>query len=225
VPSRGALEVFQQAARDNPDPLPTHWTLIHRLRDRDDQESWREFFETYWRLIYGAALKAGLTETEAQEVVQETVITVAKGLKHFEADPARGSFKGWLLHTTRWKIADQFRKRVGAPPEGQPPGDRGSDTRERQTSTEDQIPDPNGLVLEAVWDAEWAETLKAAALQRVKAKVDPLEYQIFDLCVLRGNAPGTVAAKLGVKPWKVYFAQRRVGRLLQMEVRKLESLQ
>ena len=100
-------------AMDNPDSLPTHWTLIHRLRDWDDQESWREFFETYWRLIYGAALKAGLTETEAQEVVQETAITVAKGLRKSELDPARGSFKGWLLHTTRWKIADQFRTRTG----------------------------------------------------------------------------------------------------------------
>jgi len=209
----------------DPDSLPTHWTLIHRLRDWDDQESWREFFDTYWRLIYGAALKAGLTETEAQEVVQETVITVAKGLRKSELDPARGSFKGWLLHTTRWKIADQFRKRAKAPPERRPPGDRDSEARERQTSTEDRIPDPNGLVLEAAWDAEWAETLKAAALQRVKAKVDPLEYQIFDLCVLRGNAVGTVAAKLGVNRWKVYLAQRRVGRLMEREVHKLESLQ
>jgi len=150
------------------------------------------------------------------------VITVAKGLKQFEGDPARGSFKGWLLNTTRWRIADQFRKRAQAPPERRLPCDRGSDTRERQTSTEDRIPDPHGLVLEAVWDAEWAETLKTAALKRVKAKVDPLEYQIFDLCALRGNAVKTVAAKLGVKPWKVYFAQRRVERLLQKEVRRLE---
>ena len=209
----------------NSDPLPTHWTLIHRPRDWDDQESWRESFEIYSRLIYGAALKAGLTETEAQEVVQETVITVAKGLTQFEADAAHGSSKGWLLHTTRWKIADQFRKRAGAPPNRPPQGDRGSDSWERQTSTEDRIPDPNGLVLESVWDAEWEETLKAAALERVKGKVDPLGYQIFDLCVLRGNAAGMVAAKLGVKSWKAYFAQRRVGRLLQMEVRKLESQQ
>jgi hypothetical protein len=26
------------------------------LRDLDDQTSWREFFDTYWKLIYGAAL-------------------------------------------------------------------------------------------------------------------------------------------------------------------------
>ena len=93
--------------------IPTRQSLLVRLKNWEDQASWKDFFETYWRLIYGAALKAGLTETEAQEVVQETVITVAKGLRKSELDPARGSFKGWLLHTTRWKIADQFRTRTG----------------------------------------------------------------------------------------------------------------
>ncbi len=100
---------------DAPDTIPTRWSLIKRLKDWDDQESWREFFEMYWRLIYNTAIRAGLRDVEAQEVVQETVITVAKQMKRFQADPARGSFKGWLLHTTRWKISDQFAKRQAAP--------------------------------------------------------------------------------------------------------------
>src|ERR1051325_10984134 len=49
--------------------LPTRWTLVERLKNWDDQESWRQFFDTYWRLIYGVALKAGLTESEAQEEI------------------------------------------------------------------------------------------------------------------------------------------------------------
>ena len=36
---------------------------------------------------------------EAQEAVQETVITASKNLKDFKTDPARGSFKAWLLKT------------------------------------------------------------------------------------------------------------------------------
>src|ERR1051325_6787217 len=91
--------------------MPTRWTLISRLKNWDDQESWREFFDLYWKLIYGVALKSGLTPDEAQEVVQETVITVCKNIKQFKTDPKHGSFKGWLLQFTRWRIADQFRKR------------------------------------------------------------------------------------------------------------------
>ena len=45
-------------------------------------------------------------------MVQETVITVSKNITKYER--AAGSFKGWLLHITRWRIADQFRKRAPA---------------------------------------------------------------------------------------------------------------
>ena len=59
----------------------------------------------YWRLIYSAAVKSGLSDAEAQEVVQDTVITVAKKMEEFTYDPAVDSFKGWLLYLTRKRIA------------------------------------------------------------------------------------------------------------------------
>src|SRR5215468_5251900 len=107
--------------------LQTHWSLIERLKDWGDEESWQDFFNTYRGLIYGVALKAGLSETEAQEVVQETLIAVAKKMPDFKCDPASGSFKGFLLQITGRRIADQYRKRsqVGqgsrlAPPDEAP---------------------------------------------------------------------------------------------------------
>src|SRR5215475_2900811 len=115
---------------DATDFLPTRRSLLSRLKSCDDQTGWQEFFETYWRLIYGVAIKAGLNDAEAQDAVQETVITVAKNLEQFKTDPAHGSFKGWLLHTTRWRIADQFRKR---PPEASRSASRPDDTSRTAT--------------------------------------------------------------------------------------------
>src|SRR5438128_7978586 len=91
--------------------LATRRSLVDRLANWDDQRRWQDFFDTYWKLIYSAARKSGLTDSEAQEVVQETVITVAKKIDKLHYDPALGSFKGWLLQITRWRIVDQFRKR------------------------------------------------------------------------------------------------------------------
>src|SRR6266446_9439308 len=95
------------------DSIRTLHSLLNRLKDLGDQASWQDFFDTYWRLIYNVAVKAGLTDAEAQEVVQETVIAVARKIAEFKADPAYGSFSAWLMRLTRWRIADQFRKRVG----------------------------------------------------------------------------------------------------------------
>ncbi len=93
------------------DLLPTRHSLLSRLKNWDDQDSWRLFFDTYWKLIHSVARRAGLDEAEAQEAVQETVLSVAKEMPKGRYDKTKGTFKGWLLTITRRRIADQMRKR------------------------------------------------------------------------------------------------------------------
>src|SRR5437762_11431661 len=151
------------------DPIPTRHSLLNRLKGWGDQTSWQDFFDTYWRLIYNVAVKAGLTDTEAQEVVQETVIAVAKNISGFKTDPAHGSFSAWLMQLTRWRIADQFRKRqMGPGASGESPDTAGrwpalppDDTR--STSRMDRIPDPAGVQLEKLWSEEWERNVMAVA--------------------------------------------------------------
>src|SRR5258708_10534861 len=94
--------------------IPTRRTLLSRLKDWNDHESWKVFFDTYWRLIYNAAVRAGLTDAEAQDVVQDTVISVSKSMPNFKYHEDQGSFKSWLLRLTDWRITDQLRKRQTA---------------------------------------------------------------------------------------------------------------
>ena len=154
--------------KNDPDELlPTRWTLIERLKNWDDQESWRQFFETYWRLIYGVAIKSGLTHPEAQDVVQETVMSVCKSMHNFKADPAYGSFKAWLLNLTRWRITDQVRKRDRGVSEREEPPKSGSDGDATSTAIEERVPDPAGNALEAIRNAEWEKHVVDAALEEV----------------------------------------------------------
>src|SRR5437868_14934174 len=127
--------------------IATRRSLVERLADWGEQLRWQEFFDTYSKLIYSAARRSGLTDAEAQDVVQETVITVAKNIDKLKYDPAIGSFKGWLLQITRWRIADQFRKREP----GNPKGPRAID--DRLTATIERLPDANVVDLDAPWRA------------------------------------------------------------------------
>jgi RNA polymerase sigma-70 factor (ECF subfamily) len=198
-----------------PDRLDvTRESLIGRLVNLDDRARWQEFFETYWRLIYRVARKAGLGDAEAQDVVQETVITVAKNISKYEREA--GSFKGWLLHITRWRIVDQFRKRA--------PGGGGARGRTRAgTATIERIPDPDGIDLEAAWQEEWQGNLLSAALERVKRKVDPRHYQIFDCAVLKEWSAAKVAKELGVNIAQVYLVKHRVAGMVKKEVKAIEG--
>ncbi|MBI3881565.1 MAG: sigma-70 family RNA polymerase sigma factor [Verrucomicrobia bacterium] len=208
------------SAPTEPDELlPTRATLLSRLRDWEDRDSWQDFFDTYWRLIYGVALRAGLNATEAEEAVQEAFVSVAKQMPDFHYDPARGSFKAWLLQITRWRIGDQFRKRARHLPVAQPPPD-GTKT---ETDFIARLADPDGPDLEAVWDEEWEKNLLGAALARVKRQVSPKHYQIFDAYVLKEWPVTKVRKTLGVSLAQVYLAKHRVGGLVKKELRRLEA--
>lgn len=197
--------------------IPTRATLIQRLKNWQDQSSWQDFFDTYWKLIYHVALKGGLSEAEAQDVVQETMISVAKHMPTFKYDPAIGSFKAWLLNMTRWRITDQLRKR-GITAQWSPfSNDTATGTR-----TVDKVADPMGQDLNAVWDAEWKKNLLDAAIAKVKRRFDPQKYQIFDLYVNKEWPPAKVAKAFGVSIAQVYLAKHRVTEMITEEVKRLE---
>jgi RNA polymerase sigma factor (sigma-70 family) len=195
---------------------PTRASLVARLKDWGDQAGWQEFFDTYWRLIYAIALKAGLSDAEAQDIVQDTILTVAKAMPNFDYDPVRGSFKGWLCKTTRWRIDDHLRRRARHPAvERLPQEDSGTPAAER-------VPDPASLDWDAVWEAEWMRNFMDAAIEKVKRQVKPIQYQLFDCHVLKGWPMREVGQKLRVSIAQVYFAKVKITSLLKKELRDLE---
>lgn len=201
----------------------TRRTLIERLHDWEDQKTWDEFYQTYWRLIYSVSMRAGLPSDEAFDVVQETVLSIAKQWKkgaRYDAD--KGSFKSWLLNVAKWRIADQFRKRQRNPA-AKFSGQSQAAWDERSTAVIERFEDPDGVDLEKVWDAEWASNLSNAALDRVKAKVSPHQFQIFDCYVVKGWDPAKVRMELGVSMAQVYLAKHRVGGLVKKEVAALQN--
>jgi RNA polymerase sigma factor (sigma-70 family) len=198
--------------------IPTRYSLLSRLQNWDDQASWKDFFDTYWRLIYSIALKSGLTETEAQDVVQETIISVAKNIHKFKRDRALGTFKGWLRNITRWRIADQLKQRM------QPRQQNLVAIGDTDSTLEFmQIPDPAGGALDDAWEREWRANLFDAAVERVKQRVKEEHFQIFELLVIRQWPARRVAATLDVTIGQVYLAKFRTVALIKKEIRKFDK--
>ena len=206
------------ASKAQLDLIPTRQSLLSRLRDLDDQESWSDFFNCYWRLIYEVAIKAGLSDAEAQEVVQETVMSVAKKMPGFRYDPARGKFKGWLLLITRRRIADQVRKQMQAS------GASGAHPVETLNLEKmESVLDPAGSELEAIWTEEWEKHLFNTAAAKIKKQVKPEHYQLFDLYVVQKWSVRKITQTLDVNAGQVYLAKHRVSRLMKEEIGKLRG--
>jgi RNA polymerase sigma factor (sigma-70 family) len=204
----------------------TRKSLIERLADWEDQRTWDEFYQTYWRLIYSVSVKAGLSREEAFDVVQETVLAVAKQWKKGQVyDPEKGSFKTWLMNITRWRISDQFRLKQRNPAAmNQAGGTPGADGDDRRTATIERLEGENGAdVLDQVWDREWMSNLTEVALQRVKKLVSPNQYQIFHAYVVKEWEVAKVVKELGVSQSQVYLAKHRISAMLKDEIEKLKK--
>lgn len=194
--------------------LETRPTLIQRLQEDRDSLSWQEFYDTYGGLIRHFAKKSGLTDHEAEEVVQETAIGVSRRLAEFRYDPKVCRFKTWLLNLTRWRIQRQLERRIRFQ-DG--PSHRDSD----RTATVERIPDPGIPEFGATWDMKWHKAMLAQALRAVRNRINERHFQIFDLAVLKEWPTRDVCGTLGISAARVYLIKHRVSGLVRREVKKL----
>jgi RNA polymerase sigma-70 factor (ECF subfamily) len=201
---------------NDPDSIATRASLLGRLKTWDDADSWEDFTQTYWKLIYGVARQAGLSDDEARDVVQETLLGVARNIHKFESSPERGSFKNWLLNLTRWRITDRFRDRMPVDPSAPPPHFAGD-----HTATIERLPD--SAEINSVWETEWRKSVFDTAVARVCRRVKPRHAQIFDLYAIRDWPAAKVARELGVSLIQVYLVNHRLTKLLKAEVAYLRK--
>jgi len=217
--------------------LATRPSRLARLKDWSQQTAWHEFDHDYAPLLRNLARKAGLAEAEADEVVQETLIAVAKKIGEFQHAGNRGSFRAWLYQQARWRIADQFRvrKRVNPHPQpfshpmgegGQRPdeGVRGDESADSPPISSMALRTPALEVdpaFEHIWEAEWEKYIQQSALARIKRQVSLKQFQLFDLHVLQGLPVRDAARAAGTTMAAVYMAKSRLGRLLRKEIADL----
>ncbi|HXI50867.1 MAG TPA: sigma-70 family RNA polymerase sigma factor [Candidatus Saccharimonadales bacterium] len=205
--------------KSKPDKLTsTRWSLIRRLQNADDHAGWQEFFESYWRLIYSTAVRSGLSDAEAQDAVQETIIAVCRNIRQLDMSPEAGSFKNWLMRMARWRIVDQIRRR-------RPESSLLLREQARGDTATDTLADPAGPELEKIWDEEWRSNLTEAALAKVRRQTSSRYFQIFYLYVVQGTPVQKVAAVTGASPDEVYLVKHRLGPLFTRALKAVEACQ
>jgi RNA polymerase sigma factor (sigma-70 family) len=186
------------------DSLPTRASLLGRVRDPHDRPGWDEFYARYRSLILRLARRAGLTESEAEDALQDTMVAVAKQMPAFQYDPAKGSFKGWLTRIVQCRVVDQFRRRSREPAVDE--------------TTLEQLASAEAPAQAAAWDEEWRQHVLQQAIARTRAQVSARQFQLFDLFVLQQAGMPDIKRLLGVNAPQVYMAKLRVGAVFRREM-------
>ncbi len=78
----------------------TFKSLLVRIRDVDDEESWGTFVEIYEPFIEGYLRRRGISGELALDVRQEVMMVVSQRIADFEHNGRTGAFRNWLRTTT-----------------------------------------------------------------------------------------------------------------------------
>ncbi len=179
--------------------------LLKTMRGGCDERAWRRFFATYAPMLLAFAKRLGLSDADAHDALQETVLAVFAAFAKMQDpfDRSKGRFKAWLRGIAKHKIADVQRRRV----------------RQEfvKASQMQEATDPACMTseMDEHFETEWRRNLLTRALDQVAATVDPTVYQAFELYVLQGHRPDQVARLLGVTRNAVYISKTRVMRRLR----------
>ena len=187
-------------------------TLLGRLRQQpSDQAAWEQFVERYGRLILAWCRQTRLQDADIEDITQIVLTQLAAKLRTFAYDPSK-SFRGWLRTLTRHAWSDFVASRQRA---GRGTGDRAV---EQHLHT---LPARDDLVarLEGQFDREVLEEASA----RIRLRVEPSSWQAFQLTAVEGLTAAEAAPRLRKEVAAVFKARRRVQKMLEQEVRKLEG--
>jgi RNA polymerase sigma-70 factor (ECF subfamily) len=175
-------------------------SLLERVRQRDDAESWSRFVELYTPVIYGWARRIGLQESDACDVVQDVLAILLQKIGEFRYDPDR-SFRAWLKTVALNRVRERQRRGAERPyPDG--------DGRSLADSAESQ----------AFWDAEYRRDLLRRAVSLMQSDFHPTTWKACWETVVQGRPAAQVAAELGIKVGAVYAARFRVVTRLREEL-------
>lgn len=137
--------------------------LVSAIAVDSDREAFARLFRYFAPRLKGFGLRRGVDATAAEELAQETMLTVWRKAASF--DPSRATVSTWIFTIVRNKRIDMFR-RTGWPEAdleeaGDPP-------------SEDRLPDENVVVSQAGQAIRWAmKTLP-------KEQIEILEKAFFE---------------------------------------------
>ncbi len=190
-----------------PDLRATSLTLLERVR-ANEADAWVRLIDLYTPMVRYWCTRAGLQDSDADDVVQEVCRAAMSGLPEFQRDRPGDTFRGWLRVITRNALALHFRRKGRYPIA--PGGSEAFVRLEEVADTRIDLPDDDSPTE--------MQGLYRRALELVRGEFEDRTWQMFWLTVVEDRAPSDVATQFGVSAVAVRKAKSRVLLRLRQEV-------
>ena len=189
----------------------TRASLILRLQNADDVAAWDEFSAIYAPVVYRVAIARGLQAADAENLVQEVMLSVARSVDQWLERTNRGSFRAWLLSISRNKAVDILTRRATRVMA------RGGDSAGQLLA---ELPAADNVSQEL--DLEYDRAVFQWAAIQVRDVVADSTWDAFRLTSIDGVCVTDAAEQLQMRPGNVYLARSRVMTRIRELVKQYE---
>ncbi|NOS99997.1 MAG: RNA polymerase sigma factor [Phycisphaerales bacterium] len=182
-------------------------TVLDRLHDFGNRQTWDHFAAVMRRPIVLFACRMGLARSDADDVAQETLLRFATKFRGGQYERSKGRLSKWLFGIAFHEVLHARRKIARREPQWS-----------ADAAAESLVPDRRAA---DDWEREWKLTLLRQCFERIRRETEPVAFRAFERVVRDGCAAADVAAELGISVKAVYNAKHRVLRRVR-EAGRLE---
>lgn len=193
--------------------MSTSISLLDRARSDSESEAWRELSEIYTPLLHSWLSRYSLQETDRDDLVQEVMLAVARGLPQFEHSGQVGAFRRWLKIILVHRLQNAWRSRPR-----RPEARGGTSFLEELTELKDDASE-----LSELWNLEHDRSVLGRLLLKIRPRFQETTWNAFQQVMFEGRKATDVAVELGVSLKAVHLAKSRVLRALRTEATGLIS--
>lgn len=193
------------------DTSRTGSTLFTLLAHPADAAAWSRFVDRYGPEVFRWCRKKGLQPADAEDVTQEVLLGLAKGMRNFRYDPAKAGFRAWLKTVTAHALSDLGRQRHKLRGSGDPAVQGLLDSIAAAGDLDEELKE------------QFERELFEHAASRVRIRIDPKTWQAFAMLVFEEKSGAEAAAELGMSEAAIYMAKSRVKRMLEDEIKRIEG--
>jgi RNA polymerase sigma factor (sigma-70 family) len=194
------------------DQYQTRATLIQRVQNQQDDQSWEEFVRVYRRYIYAIIRSMNISEHDTEDILQQVLINLWNSLPKMDYEKIN-RFRSWLSTVTKNCVTDFIRKRTRDANRLEKAGK--DDTLTYLSAI--RLPEIN-----AIAEREWEIHLTNLALENIEPLFSGKAVQAFRL-TLKGKTVEEIAKELDLKENSVYRLKNRVKERLIQEIRHLRE--
>jgi RNA polymerase sigma factor (sigma-70 family) len=191
----------------------TRQTLLERIKDQHDEQSWEEFVHSYEKFIFSIIRKMNIDAFTCEDLTQKVLLKLWQSLPSFDYSKEKGGFRYWLFRVTRNVVLSHLEKHQ----------------RRQKKFSEDYVPQADVVgkklheaEIEAIVESEWQVHICNMAYERIRHSISEKADKAFQMYINEVSVE-QIAEELGMQASSVYVYTKRVRDKLMEQVKLLRA--